>query len=662
MNFVSIEGDTMESILDQIQSPKDLESLQPDELEQLASEIRAFLIDTVSRTGGHLASNLGVVELTLALHRAYDTYRDKIIWDVGHQTYVHKLLTGRKDQFHTLRQYGGLSGFPKRHESIHDHFNTGHSATSISAALGMAAARDLKGETHRVAAVIGDGALTGGMAFEALNHAGQSHRNLTVVLNDNKMSISRNVGGLSNYLTRIRTMPVYSKIKEDLEQFMDHFSLGKTVYRTAEKAKDSIKYFFVPGILFEELGFTYIGPVDGHNLVDLREAFRLAARTEGPKLIHVLTVKGKGYQPAEKFPAKFHGVNAFDPDTGTRTSSAGKVSFSEVAGNALEQAAEKDQRVVAITAAMPEGTGLNTFEHRFPKRFFDVGIAEQHAVTFAAGQAAAGLRPYFAVYSSFLQRGYDQVVHDVCLQKLPVVFLVDRAGLVGNDGETHHGVFDVSSLTAIPHLTIMAPSDDVELETMIEQSLSLEGPSVIRYPRGEAFTLTGTRPPLAVGRGRVIRHDGNDFLIIAMGTMCRSGLKVLELAREHGLSGKLLDPRYLKPLDEALILTEADETTQILVLEENQFTGGLGMQIQSLFQREQRSTLVQVAAIPDQFTGHGDQDQLYDELGFTPEKLVKRLLNASDKIKLNTAQGRSTVVNLHGSDKVGKSAYGKAAN
>ena len=643
----------MSLLLDQIQSPKDLKSLNENEIIQLAEEIRQFLVQSVSVTGGHLASNLGVVELTLALHQVYDTFQDKIIWDVGHQTYVHKLLTGRKNAFHTLRQYGGMSGFPKRHESLHDHFNTGHSATSISAALGMATARDLKGGKHQIAAVIGDGALTGGMAFEALNHAGQSNIDLTVVLNDNKMSIARNVGGLSNYLTKIRTMPVYSKLKVDIEHLLEHFELGKSMYKTAEKAKDSIKYFFVPGILFEELGFTYIGPVDGHSMHDLKEAFRLARRIGGPKLVHVLTVKGKGYEPAEKYPAKFHGIGPFDPLTGNTNGNSDKISFSDAAGAALEREAEKDERVVAITAAMPDGTGLTDFQHRFPKRFFDVGIAEQHAVTFAAGQAAAGLRPYFAVYSSFLQRGYDQLIHDVCLQNLPVTFLVDRAGLVGNDGETHHGVFDLSCLSGIPNLTVMSPADKEDLDSMIEMTGSLSGPTVIRYPRGHAFSLPVPHQPLEFGKGRLLAEEGNDFLIIALGTLNKRALEVVKRAREKCLYGSLLDPRFLKPLDETLLLREGKKTRHVYVLEENQKIGGLGSQIQSLYYDNGLDCMVHRLAIPDRFTEQGDAESLYLHLGLSTEQILERIM------KVAADEQSGNVVKLKMTE---KRPYGKAAN
>ncbi|SMP48441.1 1-deoxy-D-xylulose-5-phosphate synthase [Anoxynatronum buryatiense] len=645
----------MTSLLEQIQSPKDLQALNEKELTMLAQEIRQFLVTSVSKTGGHLASNLGVVELTLALHQVYDTFQDKIIWDVGHQTYVHKLLTGRLQTFHTLRQYGGISGFPKRHESLHDHFNTGHSATSISAALGMATARDLKGEKHQIAAVIGDGAMTGGMAFEALNHAGQSHLDLTVVLNDNKMSIARNVGGLSNYLTRIRTMPVYSRLKEDLEHLMDHFAIGKSFYRTAEKAKDSIKYFFVPGVLFEELGFTYIGPIDGHQIHDLKEAFRLARRIGGPKLVHVMTVKGKGYGPAEKFPAKFHGIGTFDPETGKTPLLTRTPSFSQIAGSTLESLAESDPRVVAITAAMPDGTGLTNFEHRFPHRFFDVGIAEQHAVTFAAGQAAAGLRPFFAVYSSFLQRGYDQLIHDVCLQNLPVTFLVDRAGLVGNDGETHHGVFDISCLSAIPNLTILSPADGTELSDMMRYSLELNSPVLIRYPRGEAHALTVKREPIQYGKGSVLQVDGNDYLIIALGTMVHRALEVLNQTAKDGLFGQIINPRFVKPLDHTLLLRHGQQVRQVYVLEENQQIGGLGRQVQALYQENQLTCPVHTLGLPDNFTPQGDMNHLYQHLELTVEKLVQRIHKDSSQ----TSRQPHKVVSMNLTE---KRSYGKTAN
>ncbi|SDY89277.1 1-deoxy-D-xylulose-5-phosphate synthase [Tindallia californiensis] len=612
----------MASYLYQIQSPTDLKKLNINEKYLLAEEIREFLLEKVSKTGGHLASNLGVVELTVALHSSFNTFHDKVVWDVGHQCYVHKMLTGRRDDFDSLRQYGGLSGFPKCHESIHDHFNTGHSATSLSAALGMATARDLKKDCYHVAAIIGDGALTGGMAFEALNHAGQSGTDFTVILNDNEMSIAENVGGLSNYLTRIRSFPVYSRLKEDLESFIGNFPvLGKSVYRTAEKAKDSIKYFFVPGVLFEELGFTYIGPIDGHSIEDVTEALNLAKRIKGPKVVHVLTVKGKGYHMAEKYPAKFHGIGSFDVITGKKHKPSVR-DFSSVAGKALEKLAEKDERVMAITAAMPDGTGLNDFKDRYPNRLFDVGIAEQHAVTFAAGQAAAGLRPFFAVYSSFLQRAYDQLIHDVALQNLPVTFLVDRAGLVGNDGETHHGVFDISCLSAVPGLTIMSPSDENELTAMIQHTMTLDGPSLIRYPRGEAFKLSSECTPIKTGKGIVLEEYGYDFIIIALGSLNRIGLEILEDAKELGILGTLIDPRFVKPLDQELLLEYGKLSETIIVMEENQKIGGLGSLIQHTFNEHDLMKRVSIFALPDRFTEQGDMKSLYEQAGLSSKEII----------------------------------------
>ncbi|RQD67220.1 MAG: 1-deoxy-D-xylulose-5-phosphate synthase [Tindallia sp. MSAO_Bac2] len=618
----------MASYLHQIQSPSDLKALNNREKKQLAAEIREFLLEKVSQTGGHLASNLGVVELTIALHSSLNTFQDKVVWDVGHQCYVHKLLTGRRDDFDSLRQFGGLSGFPKRYESIHDHFNTGHSATSLSAALGMATARDLKNESYQVAAIIGDGALTGGMAFEALNHAGQNRTDLTVVLNDNEMSIAENVGGLSNYLTRIRSFPVYSRLKEDLESFIGHLpALGKSVYRTAEKAKDSIKYFFVPGVLFEELGFTYIGPIDGHNIEDVTEALNLSKKIKGPKVVHVLTVKGKGYDMAEKYPAKFHGIGPFDVNTGKKIKPSAK-DFSAVAGSAMEALAEKDERIVAITAAMPDGTGLNNFKDRFPNRIFDVGIAEQHAVTFAAGQAVAGLRPFFAVYSSFLQRAYDQVIHDVALQRLPVTFMVDRAGLVGNDGETHHGVFDISCLSAVPGLTIMSPSDESDLKAMVNHTMTLSGPSLIRYPRGQAFTLPTDNTPVKTGKGRVIKEYGRDFVLIAVGSLSRVGLEVLEKAKEIGILGTLIDPRFIKPLDHQLLLEYGQTSDFVYVMEENQKIGGFGSLVQHLYQEHDLMKKVTIFALPDEFTEQGDMTALYKQVGLTADDLFESIQEA----------------------------------
>ncbi|ABR48661.1 deoxyxylulose-5-phosphate synthase [Alkaliphilus metalliredigens QYMF] len=613
--------------LEQINSPEDLKKLKENEVRLLAHDIRKFLVQSVSKTGGHLASNLGVVELTLALHTIYDTLKDKIIWDVGHQAYVHKILTGRREQFKTLRQYKGLSGFPKRHESSHDHFDTGHSSTSISAALGLASARDLKKEKHEVVAVIGDGALTGGMAFEALNHGGQSKKNITVVLNDNEMSISQNVGGLSNYLSKIRTAPIYAKVKDDLELLLGNIpAIGKSVKKTAEKAKDSIKYFFVPGILFEELGFTYIGPIDGHDYNALCTAIKNSKNIKGPKLIHVITKKGKGYKLAEKSPAEFHGVSPFKIETGKPISLTKNLSFSEVAGNTLIEAAKTNPRIVTITAAMPSGTGLADFAEQFPERFFDVGIAEQHAVTFAAGMAAEGYKPFFAVYSTFLQRAFDQVIHDVCIQNLPVTFLIDRAGLVGNDGETHHGVFDISFLSCIPNLTILAAKDGNELQAMIQFAEKHEGPVAIRYPRGTtALDKEKSILPIQLGKGEVICDWGKDALILTVGNMNEIGVALCQQLNNKGIGATVINPRFIKPIDQHLILQHAKSHKRIYVLEDNAKIGGFGEQIRSFLNEYEVYKPVKLFALPDAFIEQGNVALLYKDCKLNQEEIFTEI-------------------------------------
>ncbi|WP_089281191.1 1-deoxy-D-xylulose-5-phosphate synthase [Anaerovirgula multivorans] len=618
----------MYKYLEQINSPNDLKKLKGYEVKLLAEEIRSFLIDSVAKTGGHLASNLGVVELTLALHTVFDTLQDKIIWDVGHQSYIHKILTDRRKQFHTLRQYKGISGFPKRYESPHDHFDTGHSSTSISAALGMACARDLNHEKHAVVALIGDGALTGGLAFEALNHAGQSKKNMLVILNDNEMSISENVGGLSNYLNKIRTNSVYSKVKGDMESLISYIpGIGKTVVKTAEKAKDCIKYFFVPGILFEELGFKYIGPIDGHNYNELCKVLNSCKNLKGPVLLHVMTKKGKGYPFAEKYPDKFHGVSPFTIDSGKPLSSSRGISYSEVAGNTLVECAETDDRIVAITAAMPAGTGLTKFAHRFPKRFFDVGIAEQHAITFAAGMAAEGYKPCFAVYSTFLQRGYDQIIHDVCLQNLPVTFLIDRAGLVGNDGETHHGAFDISFLLPIPNLTIMAPKDGVELRKMIQYAMKTKGPIAIRYPRGTAVTINeSSNNDIVTGKGEIIYEKGNDALIVAVGHMNPLAMAISEkLFKEKKIKTTVMNPRFIKPIDEDLLIKYAQKHKRVYVMEDNAKIGGFGLYIQGLLNNYKIFKEVNIIGLPDEFVEHGDVDTLYNLYGLGLNEIYNRI-------------------------------------
>ncbi|WP_207706817.1 1-deoxy-D-xylulose-5-phosphate synthase [Alkaliphilus pronyensis] len=613
----------MYTYLSKISSPEDLKQLKENEIELLAQEIRCFLIDSVSKTGGHLASNLGVVELTLALHMMFDSPKDKLIWDVGHQSYIHKIICGRKEAFASLRQYKGLSGFPKRVESPHDHFETGHSSTSISAALGMAFARDLKKESFSIVAVIGDGALTGGMAFEALNHAGQSKKNITVVLNDNEMSISHNVGGLSDYLNRIRTTPIYSKVKGDMEHILSNIpAIGKSVVKTAEKAKDCIKYFFVPGVLFEELGFTYIGPIDGHNFQAMCKALKQCKNISGPVLLHVLTKKGKGYKPAETFPDEYHGVSPFKVDSGKPVAKASKISFSDVAGAALVEKAEENPKIVAITAAMPSGTGLSTFAEKFPDRFFDVGIAEQHAVTLAAGFAAEGYKPFFPVYSTFLQRGFDQVIHDVCIQSLPVTLLLDRAGVVGNDGETHHGVFDISFLSCIPNLTFMAPKDGNELKQMIDYAVNSNGPVAIRYPRGNTDVIeTDNSKEIATGRGEIVYEAGKDALIIALGPMCQRALEACKQLEERGIFCTILNPRFIKPMDEFLILQYVSKCKRVYTIEDHVKHGGFGSQVVNLLNDHNIMKEVTILAYPDVFIEHGDINTIMEVYGLSSQQL-----------------------------------------
>ncbi|MGB4018854.1 MAG: 1-deoxy-D-xylulose-5-phosphate synthase, partial [Syntrophomonadaceae bacterium] len=536
----------MMSILNSINSPQDLKALDLSTIDSLAEEIRELLINSVSQCGGHLAANLGVVELTLALHYVFDSPADKIIWDVGHQSYVHKILTGRREQMGTLRQYGGLSGFPKVEESAHDTFNTGHSSTSISAALGLAMARDLQREDHSVIAVIGDGALTGGMAFEALNHAGNEDRDLIVILNDNEMSISQNVGALSAYLNRLRTDPSYSRTKEDIETVLHKIpGIGANIARAAGRFKDLVKYLVVPGAFFEELGFTYIGPVNGHNWEELITVLKNARSMKGPVLIHTITEKGRGYEPARRDPGLFHGVGPFNVETGIPVKKTIR-SYTEVFGDFMLKKGETDPDLVAISAAMTLGTGLAGFAQRYPQRFFDVGICEQHAVTLAAGLARGGLRPVVAIYSTFLQRAYDQIIQDVALQNLPVIFAIDRAGLVGEDGPTHHGVFDLAYLRSIPNMTVMAPADENELVQMFSTALTLSEPVAIRYPRGVGLGVSVDAPgqPFPIGRGTLLQH-GQDLAVIGIGRGTTIGRELVELLAQHGITASLADARFV---------------------------------------------------------------------------------------------------------------------
>ena len=621
----------MVQLLERINEPHALKSCTLDELSQLARELRRYIIDTVSQTGGHLAPSLGTVELTLALHRAFDCPEDKIVWDVGHQAYAHKILTGRREAFAGLRQKGGITGFPKREESVYDAFGTGHSSTSISAALGMAAARDIAGEQYRIAAVIGDGALTGGEAFEGLNNAGTLGKDIIVILNDNGMSIAPNVGAMSEYLSRFRVAPGYHRAKQDIKNFLKSIPhIGERVYRTAEHIKDGVRSALVPGGLFTDMGFHYIGPLDGHNIALLLDVFEQAKQLKGPLLIHVETCKGKGYAPAEKAPDKFHGIGRFDVADGTALKKAGaKPTYTSVFSKALMEAAEEDADVVAITAAMPDGTGLRAFSEKYPTRFFDVGIAEQHATTFAAGLAAAGRKPVLALYSTFAQRAYDQILHDVCLQNLHVVFALDRAGFVGEDGATHHGVFDYSYLRHLPNMKVLAPKDENELGRMLKTALSLEGPVALRYPRGEGLGAALEEPfnPLESLAAEVLEEEG-EIALLAVGSMVDAAQKTAKLLKEEGLSAAVVNMRTVKPLDEELLHRMAHEKKMLVTMEENALAGGFGSAV--LEALADAGLLVPVVrfGIGDAFIEQGKPQELLEMAGLLPEQMARNILTA----------------------------------
>ena len=614
----------MDSILDTIKGPADLKRLSQGQLEKLAGEIRGLLIHTVAQNGGHLAPNLGVVELTIALHRVFDSPRDRIIWDVGHQAYVHKILTGRRERFATLRQLGGLSGFPKREESSHDAFGTGHSSTSISAALGVALARDVNHENHRVVAVIGDGSLTGGQAYEALNYTGHLETDLTVILNDNEMSISRNVGAMSVYLSKLRTDPTYYQMKHDVEYLLKRIpAIGERVARSVERLKDGLKYLVVPGMIFEELGFTYIGPIDGHDLATLTDVLQKSKQMKGPVLIHVITCKGKGYEPAEKNPDKFHGVGPFNVATGEILKN-GSPTYTSVFGDALTEVAAGDHDVIAITAAMAEGTGLKKFAATYPDRFFDVGIAEPNAVTMAAGLAAEGKKPVVAIYSTFMQRAYDQLIHDICLQKLPVVLAIDRAGIVGEDGPTHQGVFDLAFLRNVPNLTVMAPKDENELRHMLYTAVNLGGPVAIRYPRGCGVGADTTEPLRMIepARGEELR-TGKDVVFLAAGVMADPCLAASDLLARHGIRAGVVNARFVKPLDEPLIRRLARDVGVIVTVEDNILAGGFGSAVLEYINTENLNWVkVFRLGLPDKFIEHGSRDQLLARYGLTGEGIA----------------------------------------
>ena len=612
--------------LDNINSPADLKKLSVPELKLLAVEIRLFLTEIVSQNGGHLAPNLGVVELTLALHTIFDSPQDKIIWDVGHQSYIHKIITGRRELFHTLREYGGLSGFPKKSESPHDHFETGHSSTSISVALGMACARDIKGDNYRVIAVIGDGALTGGMAFEALNNAGEGKNDLLVVLNDNEMSINENVGGMAAYLGRVRVDPKYNKLKEDVEYILKRIpAIGDRVAKTVERIKDSFKYLVVPGVFFEELGFTYLGPVNGHSISSLQEVLSRIKQIKGPVLLHVLTKKGKGYAFAEEKPDKFHGIGPFNIKTANPVKKADTPTYTEVFGATLKEIAVEKKDVVAITAAMAGGTGLDSFAAAFPDRFYDVGIAEQHAVTFAAGLATQGFKPVVAVYSTFLQRAYDQILHDVALQNLPVVFAVDRAGLVGEDGPTHHGVFDISFLRSIPGMVIMAPRNEAELRHMLSTAINLNCPCVVRYPRGtgEGVSLKASLQDIPLATSEVIK-EGKDLAIFALGTMVKPALQASEMLLRYGIKAAVINPRFAAPLDRKMILSQVAKCGRIITVEENVLAGGFGSGVLEVLEEESLFEVqIKRLGLPSAFAKHGARAKLLDLYGLNSETICQ---------------------------------------
>lgn len=612
-------------LLESINNPTDLKTLSHEQLPLLAEEIRRFLLETVSNTGGHLGSNLGTVELTIALHYCFDSPNDKIIWDVGHQAYTHKILTGRREAFHTQRQYKGLSGFPKRSESEHDAFGVGHASTSISAALGMAAAADLAGTRNHSIAVIGDGSLTGGMAFEALNQAGHLKKDLIVILNDNEMSISKNVGAFSAFISRKMTGRYFRDLKKEMQGLIKNIpAIGTDILHFARRAENSLKGFLTPGALFEALGFDYLGPLDGHDLPQLVEVFNNINELDGPLLVHVMTTKGKGYKPAEETPDKYHGVGVFDVATGKGASKAAAKSYTDVFGETLVALAEQDSKIVAITAAMPDGTGLNAFAERFPLRFFDVGIAEQHGMTFAAGLAADGFRPVTAIYSSFVQRAYDQVFHDVCLQKLPVTIAMDRAGLVGDDGPTHHGVFDISYLRHLPGLTMMAPKDENELRHMLKTAVYSGVPMALRYPRGAGYgvELDAEVKELEIGRGELLL-DGSDLCIIAIGSTVYPALEAAEALSRKGFSVGVVNARFVKPLDAELIRSVANKTGRIVTVEENALQGGFGSAVlEMLYDGGMQDVKVRRLGIPDRYIEQGSQAQLRKDVGIDAEGIT----------------------------------------
>ena len=612
-------------LLEQIQPTNDIKKINPKDYPKLAEEIRQFLIEKISTTGGHLGSNLGAVELTMAMHLALDLPEDKIVWDVGHQSYTHKLLTGRREGFDQLRKYGGMSGFPKRKESDCDSFDTGHSSTSISAGLGLVRARDIQGKDNTVISVIGDGALTGGMAYEALNNAARMDTNFIIILNDNNMSISENVGGVSKYLNNIRTSNTYLDIKDNIYDGIRSTRYGDGVVTGVRRVKNSLKQLVIPGMWFEDMGITYLGPVDGHDVNGLVRVIKEAKRRKNCVLIHVLTQKGKGYGPAEKHPARFHGAEPFDVATGVPLKKKTKANYTDIFSTVMVKLAARHEDVAAITAAMPDGTGLKRFKSAYPERFFDVGIAEEHAVTFAAGLAVGGLHPVVAIYSSFLQRAYDQILHDVCLQNVPVIFAIDRAGLVGSDGETHQVIFDLSYLSSIPNMHIMAPKNKWELSDMMKFAYAYQGPIAIRYPRGEAFDgLAEHRAEIRMGKSEMIFEESG-IALFAIGSMVKTAIEVREALKEKGISCTLVNARFAKPIDEEMIRYLAQNHGLIVPMEENVASGGLSEKVVTLVNQEKLPAEVLPVTIPDEYVEHGNVDILKDEIGISTAKIVEKI-------------------------------------
>ncbi len=620
-------------LLDNIRQENDIKNLNEEDLALLAKEIREFLIEKISVTGGHLGSNLGAVELTMALHLALNLPEDKIIWDVGHQSYTHKLLTGRRSGFDTLRKYGGMSGFPKRRESECDAFDTGHSSTSISAGLGLVKARDLNGEKHLVVSVIGDGSLTGGMAYEALNNAARLDSNYIIVLNDNNMSISENVGGVSKYLNNVRTADGYLDLRDGVYNTLkDMPKYGNQMVKFIRRAKNSVKQLVIPGMLFEDMGITYLGPVDGHDIGQMVRVFNVAKRVKKAVLVHVLTQKGKGYLPAERHPARFHGAEPFEVETGLPAHPRAKANYTDIFSTVMTKLGQRDEKVVAITAAMPDGTGLKRFRNMYPERFFDVGIAEEHAVTFAAGLAAGGMKPIVAIYSSFLQRAYDQILHDVCIQNLPVVFAIDRAGLVGSDGETHQGIFDLSYLSSIPNMHIMAPKNKWELSDMMKFAIGFGAPIAVRYPRGEAYDgLKEHRKPIVYGKSEWIYEEG-DICLLAVGSMVKTACQVREQLKEKGYSCSLINARFVKPLDEDTIESAYDAHRLFVSMEENVASGGYGEKVREFLDRKKWGKAFLSIAIPDAYVEHGNVELLRQEIAIDADSVTKRIIDEYSRL------------------------------